>query len=413
MAQAVRTVSEPEWVDVWDGPTVADERWISAQEAGRDVLTPAVRIVDFGQFIATEEPSSEALLGTSHNTILPLDGMLLMYGDGGAGKTTLTIDAVSHLASGTPWLGIPVERPVRTLMIENEGPRGKFRQRLAEKHASWNGSSPFSGNVSVLEEPWTRFTLREPEHRETVAVTVDRLEIDLIVMGPLVTLGMVGGGTPDEVNAFEELLLELRTLIARSVSFWIVHHENKAGDISGAWERVPDALCHVQALGNGHTRLVWQKARWSDDHHKAKLDLIWADGRSFTVREEIDRQVHEEILQAFEVNDQWRTVKEITRLISARETLVKGALTDLVDRAEMARMKGPKGRHGSAVCYRLQGAPELWEHPEHLGVDGPQEQVLPEYPPPRRGGTSGAGGPVELAKVLPDPGAADDEDPGF
>jgi hypothetical protein len=406
-------VSEPVFTTIDEGVSVADEEWYRRfvlGEAPRErSLAARVRIVDFATFVSQTEASAEPLLGTSENTILPLGGTLMMYGDGGAGKTTLTIDAVSHLASGSSWLGIPVERPVRTLLIENEGPRGKFRQRLKEKHASWNGHPPFSPNVAVLEEPWTRFTLREPEHRESLAATVDDQEIDLIVMGPLVTLGMVGGGTPDEVSTFEALLLELRTLIARSVSLWIIHHENKAGDVSGAWERVPDALCHVQALGNGHTRVVWQKARWADDYHKATLDLLWIDGRSFKVREAEERDVHGDILIAFQEDDQWRTVKEITKLISARETLVKDALSDLVDRGEMLREKGPEGRHGSAVCYRIEGAPALWEHPEHLGSGGSEEQVLRGSPLPK-GGNPGAGEPATQEKVLPTPGAARDDD---
>lgn len=314
-----------EFYSIADFPSFADESWLRTQAEGtRDVSAPAVRIVSFGEFVSTSEPTAEALLGTPDNTILPLGGMLLMYGDGGAGKTTLTIDAVSHLASGTPWIGIPVERPVRTLMIENEGPRGKFRQRLSQKLASWNGHPPFSPNVSVLEEPWTRFTLREPSHRETLAASVDAQEIDLIVMGPLVTLGMVGGGTPDEVAAFEELLVELRTMIARPVSLWIIHHENKAGDISGAWERVPDALCHVQARGNGNTTIVWRKTRWSSDRHGTSTNLHWCDGWSFDVveKEEMTEEALDEAIKDAvrdKPGEAWTNVRGDVRGVGVKE----------------------------------------------------------------------------------------------
>lgn len=402
-----------EWVDIDDFesiPTSADEAWRTAQATGQRERTAApVRIVDFTSFVSQHEPSAEPLLGTDSNTILPLGGTLMMYGDGGAGKTTLTIDAVSHLASGTAWLGIPVERPVRTLLIENEGPRGKFRQRLKEKHAAWNGHQPFSPNVTVLEEPWTRFTLREPAHRESLAATVDAQEIDLVVMGPLVTLGMVGGGTPDEVVAFEELLLEQRNLIARAVSLWIVHHENKAGDISGAWERVPDALCHVQALGNGHTRLIWQKARWSDEHHKQRMDLVWADGRSFTIRLDEDADVEQELREAFAADNKWRTVKESRQLVKRREADTLKALSNLVELEEMEFQKGPKGRGATAQCYRLRGAPEAWEHlgaPTLLeGSEGATAPVLPTY---KEGSREGAG--AQALRTAPgDQGAPDDE----
>ena len=50
-----------------------------------------------------------------------------------AGKTTWAIDGVVHLAAGAAWLGIPVPRPVRVLVIENEGPAELFREKLAPR----------------------------------------------------------------------------------------------------------------------------------------------------------------------------------------------------------------------------------------------------------------------------------------
>ena len=57
-------------------------------------------------------------------------------------------DLVAHLGSGTPWLGFAVGRPVRILVIENEGPRVKFREKLARKLATWQDAS-WEMNVDV------------------------------------------------------------------------------------------------------------------------------------------------------------------------------------------------------------------------------------------------------------------------
>ena len=325
--------------------------------------TDHVTITPLPTFISVTEQAATPLLGTPDNTILPADGMLLMYGDGGAGKTTLTIDACSHLASGTTWLNHQVTRPTRILLIENEGPRGKFREKLAAKHASWNGHPPFAPQISVLEEPWTRFTLQNPDHRLALAAHLSTDHTDIVVMGPLATLGMVGGGTPDEITAFEHLLQETRTLINHPYAYWIVHHENKAGDVSGAWERVPDTLVHIQAQGNGHTRLHWRKARWSSQDHGTSLDLTWADGQSYHIRDDPTIDYHARLLEAYHDDDQWRTAKEAARLIGGGEDAVKHALSDLVERGEMSYQKGPPGRHGSAQCYKLKGAHETSAHP--------------------------------------------------
>lgn len=49
-----------------------------------------------------------------------------------------------------------------------------------------------------------------------------------------------------------------------SRAFWLVHHENKAGQISGDWGRHPDTKVQLQRDGNRpRTKLVWEKTRWA------------------------------------------------------------------------------------------------------------------------------------------------------
>jgi hypothetical protein len=88
-----------------------------------------------------------------------------------------------------------VPRPLVVLVIENEGPRGPFRRKLARKCESWTGEG-FAERVHVLEDPWARFSFAEERHRAELGAFVDAAEVDLIVCGPLAALGAVGGGTP-------------------------------------------------------------------------------------------------------------------------------------------------------------------------------------------------------------------------
>jgi hypothetical protein len=344
-----------------DADRVALDEFNTIAQA-EEYLANAVKMVGLQEFIDTEEEAAAPLIGTADETILPAGGMMLMYGDGGAGKTTLTVDAVCHIAAGQQWLTLPVERPIKVTLIENEGPRAKFRQMLAKKATSWNGRPSFVPNVHVLEEPWTRFTLQLESHRQQLALHVTREGIDVVVMGPLATLGMVGGGTPDEILAFEALLGETRVLIEREVAFWVIHHENKAGDVSGAWERVPDTLCHVQAQGNGHTRIYWRKARWSSEYHGTTLDLAWIEGRSYQVKATADRDYHAELLDA--ATDKWLTVDQYRILISGNKDNVRDALNNLHERGELEFMVGPPGRGRTARCYRLNTGSKPPSHPE-------------------------------------------------
>lgn len=200
-------------------------------------------------FAAVDEPGAEPLArATAGGALIPASGTIIIYGDGGAGKTTLVIDLCFALAAGTPWLDlVAADRPLRVTLIENEGPRQEFRDKLERKLA--HTPHELAGRIVVLAEPWAEFTFANDAKRRALALAIVEHETDLLVVGPLTSAGMEGGGTPDEIRAFETLLHQLRALAERPFAIVLVHHENRAGQISGAWERVPDTLIHVSAQG--------------------------------------------------------------------------------------------------------------------------------------------------------------------
>jgi len=69
-------------------------------------------IVTLEEFVVVQEEGAGAVMGEPGGGILiPEGGDVLIYGDGGAGKTTLTLDLAMHLGAGSDWLGIPVPQP--------------------------------------------------------------------------------------------------------------------------------------------------------------------------------------------------------------------------------------------------------------------------------------------------------------
>lgn len=235
------------------------------------------------QFAAVDEPGAEPLASaTAGGVVIPANGTVIVYGDGGAGKTTLAIDLCFALAAGESWLNIiETGRPLRIAIIENEGPRQEFRKKLERKIVATGAR--LDGRITVLEEPWAEFSFALEQHRVAIAQAIDEHELDLLVVGPIASVGMVGGGTPDEIRAFEQLLANVRGRCQRPFAILLVHHENRAGQISGAWERFPDTLVHIAGQGNGRTRVYWQKVRHASALHQTKTQLLWADGESYTV----------------------------------------------------------------------------------------------------------------------------------
>jgi putative DNA primase/helicase len=160
-----------------------------------EVREPSLVAVEAAAFAAVREASAEPLLGDAKSTILAAGRSAVWFGDGGAGKTTLGLDQAVHLCTGTDWLGLPVPRRCTVLWIENEGPRGKFREKLREKLAAWTGSA-LEGYLHVLERPWSLFTFADEGHRGELVTVIRELEVDVVFAGPVQRLGVEGGGTP-------------------------------------------------------------------------------------------------------------------------------------------------------------------------------------------------------------------------
>ncbi|MFL5934976.1 MAG: AAA family ATPase [Gaiellaceae bacterium] len=364
-------------------------------------------IVPLEEFASREEASAEPLLGNDSDMVIAAGSTLILYGDGGTSKTTLTIDAVLHLAAGASWLGLEVPRPLRVLLIENEGPRGPFRAKLERKLASWSGPS-VEGRIHVLEDPWAAFSFAEESHRAELAAFASEHEVDLVVCGPLVALGSIGGGTPEEVSAFERLLKDFRDRVVGPIALWLAHHENKAGDVSGAWERLPDTLAHAKLEGRRErTILHWRKTRWSSRLHGERWTLRWVEGESFELVDEEATAV----AQAGELEDARAWIVDSVSADPGRaRSVIEEAFADahgkgaraLARRAidaelngEHSRLAKRPGRAPNGVyLYPASEAsspladPLFGEHGEQ-GSDPDSGTLLANSPPPRRGKARG------------------------
>jgi hypothetical protein len=281
-------------------------------------------------------------------------------------------------------------------MIENEGPRPLFRRKVARKLAGWTGS-PLTGRIGIFSEPWGEFTFADESWRAALAAKVREEEIDVLIAGPVTRLGMNEAGTLQQVRDFMELVKAVRVESGRRLAVILVHHENKGGAVSGAWEGAADTLLHVEARGPGHTRLHVQKARWSSDHHGTHLDLAWAEGEGFTLEEAIDRDYTAEIA-ALLADGKWRTLTEIANKRDHKEQPGIGAGKDTVrdtlkGRPDLftERRGTDVGRSATATVYGLASA---------------QKPVEPVTDPQRTGDATGLlacpiGKPVGTGPVPP------------
>jgi hypothetical protein len=248
------------------------------------------------------------------------------------------------------------------LLIENEGPRPLLRRKLARKLAAWDGK--LGDRLRVYEQPWGRFSLADEAWREKLAQEIIDAEIDVLIAGPLSRIGMTDAGTLEEVRAFTELVADLRRRCGRPLTVILVHHENKAHTVSGAWEGAGDTLLHVKEAGNGHTLVYVEKARWDTKRHHTTFKLAWADGEGF--RPDDERDLLTEIVMLL-TDCEWRTAGEIADRkkggIGANLDAVKELLEAHPDRFKSRTGEAAKalGRSAKAVLWALTQAPELVE----------------------------------------------------
>jgi hypothetical protein len=169
-------------------------------------------------------PIAELLLGEPGVAVLTVGSLLMVYGADGSGKSTWTIDGIVHLAAGAAWLGIPVPRPVRICIVENEGPPSLFQQKLAAKITSWDGADP-TVNLYVFAAPWGEFSFAGAAARDALNEFCDEHSIDLVTANPTLGLGVAVSGRPDETQQFVDWLVECGLKSNRA--FWLLHHETK------------------------------------------------------------------------------------------------------------------------------------------------------------------------------------------
>jgi hypothetical protein len=284
--RTVRLRPPVEGGDWCDWPGSRDEFVALARETQAQERT--YEFAPMSGFLEHRFPEAEPLLGEAGEVLVAVGTLLLVYGAEGSGKSTWSVDGVAHMAAGRAWLGVSVPRPVRFCLIENEGPPALFQAKLAAKASSWDEPAAWQDNVFVFRGPWGEFTFADATARDALNEFCDEHAVDVVVANPTLGLGVAGSGRPDETQLFVDWLVECGLKSSRA--FWLLHHENKSGQISGDWGRHPDTKVQLQRDGNQtRTRLIWEKTRWatlpSETIPKACL-LEWViEGQGYTVTE--------------------------------------------------------------------------------------------------------------------------------
>ena len=78
----------------------------------------------------------------------------------------------------------------------------------------------------------------------------------MLIVGPLTRVGMDELGTLQQVRDFMAEVAKFRERSGRRLTVVLIHHENKGGKVSGAWEGAGDTLLHANVHARGKTTLT-------------------------------------------------------------------------------------------------------------------------------------------------------------
>jgi hypothetical protein len=359
--------------------------------------------VPVGAFIANKSDAASSLVGDDGRPLLPRGGLLILAGQSGAGKTTLSIEAALHLASGRDWLGHRVPAPLRVLLIENEGPREPFRQKLERRLDAW--AAPLTGEIFVSDALWAAVTLADGAVRKRLRDFIRDEGVDVVMADPLGSLGVEGVGAPDQTREF---ISKLRDVGLGDVAFWLLHHFRKEpssdelNELSGAWAQHTDAVLVLKHRPQNRARLSYPKLRWAGARPPAILAFD-AEAESFSYLCDEGDEQRDLVSELGELlaDGVWRTESELAAPkekggIGANRAEVKKELEAHPDLFKYVD-GDVVGRSPTARCWGLVQAPE---QPEQAV----QETLIPVQ---AEAGLPGPGDPEGVGA-----GASESQHPG-
>lgn len=297
-----------------------------AEEGAEPVEGPRLRFLVGTEFVEQELARIDPLIGVEGDAILMPGSLAILAGIGGAGKTTLALHALAHWAEGLTWFGMPAARPLRIVVIENEGPHDPFVNKVKEFSRRFHdcpccgephgGGGAFLDNCLFLDAPWGHFTWESDELAKQLRSAALDFGADLVVANPLGRLGMKGAGTPEETRAFLDLLF--RGGLGEDFAALLLHHMAKpqgrgahlTQQVSGDWGPHPDTIMTLEPDGEKKGKLTFAKVRWGDEQGRVLL-LDWLTDKDGPVGYRVkdaptgipDEDVYERIDEFLEAQD--------------------------------------------------------------------------------------------------------------
>lgn len=200
--------------------------------------------------------------------IIPANGVTILSGDSGVGKTWLAVDLGIAFALGLKWLGRFTTEPGPALLIDEESGVELLAERLR-----CLASGSFKQQIPLLTAVYERVALDTPEGKDRLKATIRKHSAKLVIVDSLVRVH-----SRDENSASEmKILMTAFADIARkeNCAFLITHHTRKRTQYTNQASQMlrgtteikaaVDAHLYAEKLCEGQIRVVHEKSRFAPE----------------------------------------------------------------------------------------------------------------------------------------------------
>ena len=182
---------------------------------------PKLKLLSVAQIINDPRPKPVDLIG---NGVLPVNSLLVITGPEKVYKSMISVNMGLHLASGCDWLGNPISKTYRCIVLNAEGGYFSMRERLTRMVSGFN--KPFDRENLLLSEE-VSLNLLESDDYMLLTQSLEKNKPDVLVIDPLVRFHDAEENSANEMAAVMGLLREL--IHRYDISIVLIHHGNKGG----------------------------------------------------------------------------------------------------------------------------------------------------------------------------------------
>lgn len=252
--------------------------------AGRNGSLPTV---PFDEVLATERIELEWLI----YPLVPLEGLIVLSGDPGTGKSWVALDLAIACATGAHWLGwFKPRRRARVLYMDLENPETVLRQRCQKL---WLGRIVRGADPELpdfLRFFVSSFRLDKSEDIGALERFVRTEKIELVILDPLIEALPPSANELDNVH-MKEAIAPLRNLTRSAhCAVVLVDHLRKRSEVSNDPNQRLRGASAKLAIADGHLCIANRSGELIEIRHTKSNFAECAQGIAVRMYDTDDKQ---------------------------------------------------------------------------------------------------------------------------